>query len=191
VTAFSISTLLAGTMGAIPLAAHTIALNVASFTFMVPFGIAQAAAVLVGQALGRQDPVGARESGWCAIFMGATFMFGSGLALYFGADEILRIFTQDEGTIAIGRSIFTLAAVFQIADGMQTVASGALRGAKDTRSGMLAMLAGYWITALPSGCVFAFAIGKGVLGLWTGFCVGLWSVATLLLARWRVVARSL
>jgi multidrug resistance protein, MATE family len=181
---FSAATALIGKLGPLALAGHQIALNSASFTFMVPLGISSAAAVRVGQNLGRGDPRAAREAGWTAIVLGALFMSAMALLFVSGSRVVARIFSPDPAVVRTGASLLLIAAVFQLFDGMQVVATGTLRGMGDTRTPMLANLAAYWIIGLPLGWVLTFKMGWGAAGLWTGLCVGLILVGSVLVWAW-------
>ena len=187
---FAIATALAGQLIPAALAAHQIAMQVASLTFMVPLGMASAGAVRVGQALGRHDPEGAERSGWMALALGAGFMGLAGLGLVFMRHVIMRIFTVDAAVISLGASLLSLAAVFQLFDGIQVVATGILRGTGDTRTPMVCNFIGHWLIGLPVSYVFCFQMGWGVFGLWIGLSLGLILVGAVLLWVWsrRVVS---
>src|SRR5205814_5482370 len=154
------------------------------FTFMVPLGISSAAAVRVGQQLGRRDPAGARRAGWSAIMLGVGFMTCSGLVFVSFPTLIARMFTPSVAVIRTGARLLLVAAAFQLFDGLQTVATGALRGAGDTKTPMLANLVAYWFIGLPLGCVLCFSLGWGAVGIWIGLCLGLMIIGTALLIAW-------
>jgi MATE family multidrug resistance protein len=181
---FALATTLIGTLDAESLAAHQVALNAASVSFMVPLGISSAAAVRVGQALGRRDPEGALLSGWTAMGLGGAFMAFAGLCFFAFPEAIVRIFSQDEAVIAIGVKLLYIAALFQLNDGFQVVATGALRGAGDTRTPMLANLVGHWLLGLPVGWWLCFRMDWGAPGLWAGLSVGLIFVGVVLAYFW-------
>jgi MATE family multidrug resistance protein len=181
---FTVATPLAGRFGSLALAAHTIVLNVASFSYMVPVGISAAASVLVGQALGRGRPTEAREAGWTAIAFGGALMAFAGLGFYLVGGPIVGLFTDNPEVIDIGRRILLLAAFWQVADAVQVVAMGALRGAGDTRSPLPANAIGFWAVGLPAACALAFWGGQGVLGLWAGLTSGLITVSIFVTTRW-------
>ena len=182
--AFSAATALCAKLGPLPLAGHEIALNCAAFTYMVPLGISSAAAVRVGQQLGRRDPQGAQQAGWSAIVVGAAFMACAGLLFVSIPGLIARLFSPDPRVIQVGATLLIVAAAFQLFDGLQTVATGALRGAGDTRTPMLANLVAYWLVGIPLGCVLAFRVGWGALGIWIGLCAGLMIIGSALLWIW-------
>jgi MATE family multidrug resistance protein len=182
--AFSAATALCARLGPVPLAGHEIALNCAALTFMVPLGISSAAAVRVGQQLGRRDPDGARRAGWSAILIGVGFMACSGSVFVSLPKMIARLFTPNPAVIQVGAQLLLVAAAFQLFDGLQTVATGALRGAGDTRTPMLANFFAYWLAGLPLGYVLCFRLGWGVLGIWIGLCGGLMMIGSALLITW-------
>jgi len=181
---FAAATALAGRLTPVALAAHQIAMQVASLTFMVPLGMASAGAVRVGQALGRHDPEAAEHSGWMALMLGAGFMGLAGLGLVSMPQFIMRIFTVDAAVISLGASLLLLAAVFQLFDGVQVVTTGILRGTGDTRTPMVCNLIGHWLIGLPIGYVFCFLMAWGVFGLWIGLSLGLILVGVVLLGVW-------
>ena len=182
--AFATATILIGKLGAVPLAGHQIALNVASFTYMVPLGISSAAAIRVGHAVGAADSHGAARAGWMALFFAATFMSCSGLILFLFARPIARIYTPNVTVVSAGATLLLVAAVFQLFDGLQVVATGALRGAGNTRVPMLVNLAGYWLIGLPLGAWMSFSLRLGALGMWVGLCLALVLIGSILLAAW-------
>lgn len=189
--AFTMATFLIGRLGSLPLAGHQIALNVASITFMVPMGISSAAAVRVGHALGARDPRGASHSGWMALFFGVAFMACSGLTLFFFGRPIARVYTPDAAVVSAGASLLMVAAIFQLFDGLQVVATGALRGAGDTHTPMIANLAGYWLLGLPLGAYLCFREQRGAVGMWVGLCLALILIGTTLLISWMRLIRRL
>src|SRR5216683_699637 len=182
--AFSGATALCARLGPVPLSGHEVALNCAAFTFMVPYGISSAAAVRVGQQLGRGDPMRAHLAGWSAILLGAGFMTCTGLVFVTTSKQIARLFTPDPAVIRVGATLLLVAAAFQLFDGLQTVATGALRGSGDTRTPMLANLIAYWFIGLPLGYVLCFRFGLGALGIWIGLCIGLMIIGSALLFSW-------
>jgi len=186
---FALVTTLAGRLAPAALAAHQIALNAASVTYMVPLGISAAGAVRVGQALGRRDRAAAAQAGWTALVLGGSFMSLAALAFVAVPRWIVRAFSADPQVIAAGAALLYIAAVFQLFDGVQVVATGALRGAGDTRTPMLWNLVGYWVLGLPVGYALCFRAGHGVVGLWVGLSIGLIVVGSVLLRVWSRRAR--
>jgi MATE family multidrug resistance protein len=192
---FMMSSLLAGRFGTTSLAAHNIALSVATLTFMVPLGISQAGNILVAGYSGAQNPRAARGAGLCAIAMGVAFMALSAAAISFFAVPIGGFYYQAgalPAQIGLTASLLRIAAAFQLADGLQVVSAGVLRGLADTRVPMLLALTGYWVIGLPTGYHLAFSAGFGVRGLWFGFLAGLGCTGLALLARflWQSRLRS-
>jgi len=189
--AFSFATFLVGRLGPVPLAGHQIALNVASFTYMVPLGIGSAAAVRVGQAIGAQDIPAAGRAGWTALLFGACFMSCSGLALLTFSRSIARVYTPQAEVVTAGAVLLVIAAIFQLFDGLQVVATGALRGAGNTRTPMLANLVGYWAVGLPLGSLLCFRWKLGAVGMWSGLCLALIMIGSVLLMVWKRQIREL
>ena len=188
---FGVIAVLAARLDEVSLAAHGIAVNVVSTTYMVPLGIGSAAAVRVGQAAGRKDRPGVATSGWTALLLGTLFMAAAGLALWTAPRLILRVFTADALVIASGAALLRIAALFELFDGFQTVATGALRGLGDTRSPMLAHLAGYWLIGLPISYVLCFPLKWGVSGIWVGLTTALILIGVALVWMWRERVGSL
>ena len=192
---FSAVTAFCAKLGALPLAGHQIALNCAAFTFMVPLGMSSAAAVRVGNELGRSQRAttalervdalySARRAGWMAILLGVGFMGCAAVVFPMVPRGLARIFTPNPAVIEMGAKLLLIAAAFQLFDGLQTVCTGALRGAGDTRTPMLANLIAYWLIGLPLGWVLCFKFGWGAQGLWIGLCLGLILIGTFLLWVW-------
>ena len=184
VGAFGAATVMAGKLTPVALAAHQIALNCASFTYMVPLGTSAAAAVAVGHAVGAGHGSQARRAGWLALAVGAGFMACAAIVFLLAPRLILDIYTNQEVVVGTGVRLLAMAAAFQIFDGIQTIATGALRGLGETRAPMLANFAGYWIFGLPLGYILCFVLGRGILGLWTGLTLALVLIAMLLLWKW-------
>jgi MATE family multidrug resistance protein len=135
--------------------------------------VASAGAVRVGHAIGRGDVVAAERAGWTALLFGAAFMSATALLFVLAPRVLIGAFTTDAGVLAIGSSLLLVAAVFQLFDGIQGVATGVLRGLGDTRTAMLWNLVAHWFIGLPFGYALCFAFGVGVAGLWWGLSTGL------------------
>lgn len=181
---FAAATALAGRLAPAALAAHQIAVNLASLTFMVPLGVASAGAVRVGHAIGRGDYDGAARSGWTAILFGMAFMSCAAAAFLLVPRALIGAFTSDPVVLSIGVLLLFVAAIFQLFDGVQAVSTGVLRGLGDTRTPMLWNLAGHWFIGLPLGYTLCFTAGLGVVGLWWGLSTGLIICGVALLIVW-------
>lgn len=181
---FAVVTLLAGQLEPVDLAAHQVVLNIASVTFMVPLGIGSAGAVRVGHAIGRCDLAGAQRAGWSALTLGGGFMTAAAIVFVMEPRPLLSLFTLDAAVVQSGVALLLVAALFQLFDGLQGVATGVLRGLGDTRTPMLWNLGGHWVVGLPVGYLLAFVLGWGVVGLWIGLSIGLTVVGVVLVAIW-------
>jgi len=178
--AFSGAALMAGWLGAVPLAAHTIALNLASLSFMLPLGISQGAVTRVGNLLGAHRPRDAERAAWVAIACGAAVMSLSGAAFLTLRHALPQLYTADLAVIAVAASILPIAAAFQVFDGTQVVCIGVLRGMGRTRPAAWFNFLGYWMLGLPIGGWLAFRMHWGLHGIWWGLCFGLFVVASSL-----------
>ncbi len=176
---FNAVALLMGAQATSTLAAHQVAINLASFTFMMPLGIGAAAAVLVGQAIGRGDAAGARRAAIAAITAGLCVSTLTSVIFLTIPRLLASGYVAEPGVIALAATLIPLAGVFQLFDGLQAVAGGALRGAADTRAAML----GFWAVGLPIGLYLAYRSDMGPAGLWWGLVIGLAAVAAVLLVR--------
>src|SRR5205823_2472729 len=192
ISAFAAATVLIGRLGAVSLAGHQIALNVASITYMVPLGISTAAAVRVGHAFGARDLHAASRAGWMALWLGAVFMSCTAITLFSVPRLIARVYSPDSMVIRTGAALLMVAAMFQLFDGVQVVATGALRGAGNTHTPMMANLLGYWLVGIPLGSLLSFKFGWGARGFWIGLCVALVIIGSCPLAVWsRLIKRLL
>ena len=185
---FLAACVLAGALGPIVLAAHMIALNVISVSFMVPLAISQTANVRVATARGAGNFPAARRAGFCAIGLAALFMATSALLLSLGAETIVGLYlgpvtAANAATFTLAVQLVRVAAVFQLADGTQVAAAGALRGLQDVRVPMLFAACGYWAIGFTAAWALAFQASLGVVGIWWGLCAGLAVVAIALVAR--------
>lgn len=188
---FSVTALLMGLVGTTELAAHQIAIQTASFTFMVPVGLSSATAVRVGQAAGRKDAESVQRASGVGFSLSLGFMMLTALTFWLIPERIVSLYLDssdpanravvDTAVLFIG-----FAAAFQMFDGVQVSAAGALRGLKDTRLPMLISLFAYWGVGMVTGVALTFGLGVGGRGLWAGLVVGLMAAAGLLTWRlWR------
>ena len=188
-SAFAAVGLLMGTFGAVQVAAHQVALNLAALTFMVPLGVGAAAAVRVGHAIGSGDQGRAKLAARLSYVVGAAFMVSTAALFLLFPDELASLYSSDSTLIAVAGVLIPIAGVFQVFDGMQAVGAGVLRGLGDTRVPLIAMLLGYWLIGVPVSLYLAFRTGIGPQGLWWGFVAGLAAVALFLLWRVRTLFR--
>jgi MATE family multidrug resistance protein len=185
---FAAAALLMGVLGTVQLAAHQVALQVASIMFMVPFGISMAATVRVGHAAGRRDPHGTHRAGIVALGLAATFMATMTVLVALFRQSIPLLFVGDaaadaEATRTLAATLLILGASFFIADGLQTVAAGALRGLNDTRIPLLFAALCFWAIGFAACYLLGFAAGWGAVGIWVGLSLAVILYAALLV--WR------
>ena len=177
--------LLMGRLGTEAVAAHQIALNLASLTFMVPLGVAGAATVLVGQAIGRGEQAEARRAAGAALLVGIGFMSLAAAAFLLVPRLFASAYSSDPAVLALASVLIPIAGVFQVFDGLHVVSAGVLRGVADTRYPMAVGLIGFWLLGLPISLALGFGAGLGPPGLWWGLAAGLAIAAMLLVARVR------
>lgn len=186
---FSAVSILVGRLGAEITAAHQIAINFASTMFMVPLALSAATTIRIGHALGAGNSPAARYSGKIGISSCAAFMTLSALLMLLFREAVVTLYTSDPGVRAIAISLLLIAAIFQIADGTQVGAAGALRGYKDTRIPMVITAFAYWALAFPLAYLAAVTYEAPPAWIWGGFVVGLSVAALLLTLRFRRVSR--
>ena len=185
VAVFALVTTMLGALGPVAVGGHQIALNVASVTYMIPLGISSAVAVRVGQAVGRRDEGGARRAGWVGIGLGAGFMLLSAMVFWTAPGVVAGWYTTDVEVLQTASALLVIAAFFQFFDGLQAVATGALRGLGDTRTPMLAHVICYWAVGLPLGWWLTYPNGWGARGFWVGLSLALILIGIWLLGAWR------
>jgi MATE family multidrug resistance protein len=192
---FSSASLLMGLISTTALAAHQVALQVVATLFMVPYGISMAATVRVGHAIGRNDPGAVKRAGFVAILLGIVLVAGFTLAVIAGRFAIARLFLGVAGDASIAAeltaNLLLVGATFFIADGIQTIAAGSLRGMNDTRMPLLFAAISYWLIGFTLACLLGFRTGLGAIGVWVGLSVGTAIYATLLILRFRLLASRL
>jgi MATE family multidrug resistance protein len=189
VTIFNAAVFLMGLFGTAALAAHAIAIQIASLAFMVPMGFGQAVTVRVGRAYGARDAGAITRAGWTAFALGVGFMLISAAVMLLAPWLLIDVFLDpgrpdNAPVIELAVLFLAIAALFQVADGAQVVGAGMLRGLHDTRVPMLFAALGYWGIGLPFGALLAFRFGLGGAGIWIGLASGLGVVALLMLQRW-------
>ncbi|MFO1184429.1 MAG: MATE family efflux transporter [Bauldia sp.] len=194
VSVFNAAVFLIGTIGAAALAAHQIVITMASLTFMVPFGFSQAASVRVGLAYGAGDNTAIARAGWTAFASAEAFMAAMALLMLLAPRLLIGVFLAPDApenaeAVALAGGYLVFAALFQLADGAQSVGAGMLRGLHDTRVPMLFALVGYWGLGLPLGTLLAFRAGWAGAGIWAGLAAGLAIVAVLMVTRWTMRER--
>jgi len=193
---FSSAAILVGWIGTTALAAHQIALQVATILFMVPFGISLAATVRVGHAVGRRDPVASRRAGFTAILLGGGCMVVLTLATVAVRNQLPVLFLGGDGTASadtarLAAVLLAIGATFFVTDSLQGIAAGALRGLNDTRVPMLFAAVSFWVIGFTSAYGLAFWVGLDTVGIWIGFSFSVATYATLLIWRFhRLTARS-
>ena len=186
---FALVAVLAGRISAEAAAAHQIAIALASFTFCVAAGIAAATSVRVGHQVGAGSRTGARGAGFLGIGLAAMIMGTFGTAFLLVPGFFTRLLTSDRDVVPLGMALLSVAALFQVSDGIQAAALGALRGAGDTRVGLIANLIGYYLLGLPVAYYWGVVRGGGVIGLWWGLSAGLTGVALALSYRFFAITR--
>jgi len=186
---------LMGVLGPDALGAHQLVFNVAGVTFMVPLGLGQAATVRVAFQLGRGAPQAAQRAAFVALALGVAFMAASGIVLWTMPRTLIGLYVDladpaDRGLVAIAVRLFMIAAIFQVFDGAQVIATGALRGYRDTAVPLLIAAVGYWAVGFAGGWLLAFPLGFGAVGLWIGLALGLAVVALALTLRLQLRTRA-
>jgi MATE family multidrug resistance protein len=187
---FVMAALLIGRLGPVPAAAHLIAINFAALMFMIPVGLSSAVSIRVGNALGRGDPRGARYAGVIGVLIILAIQTVSASMMFLFPEAIVRLYTDDALIAPLAVSLLFYAAVFQYPDGLQIVASGALRGFKDTRRPVLYMVIAFWLVGLTLGYHLTFAREMGPAGMWVGMIAGLSVASVLLLRRFNQTSRA-
>ena len=187
---FNAVSILMGTRGAAVAAAHQVAINFAATMFMIPLALSSAITVRVGHAIGAGNARAARYSGALGILMCAIFMTCSATFLLIFRDAVVNLYTNDVSVTSIAISLLLMAAVFQVADGMQIGAAGALRGFKDTRMPMAINIVAYWVFAFPLAYLAAVTYRLPPSYVWGGFVIGLSIAAVLLTWRYARVSRA-
>ncbi len=174
---FSFSAVMIGWIGATSLAAHQIAISMASVSFMITLGIANAATIRVGNAVGRGSGDEVRRAGFSAVLMGVSLMGIAAVSFVVFRNVLPTLYIDDGAVVAIASKLLILAALFQLSDGTQVVGHGILRGMTDVTVPMFIAVFAYWVIGIPTSYVLAFVAGLGPEGVWMGFVAGLTTAA--------------
>lgn len=172
-------------------AAHQIAMQLASLTFMVCTGISAGSAIRVGQSLGRRDYVYMRDAGYAGLMLGAAFMSFAAVCFIAGRHYLPTLFVSEPRVLALAAQLLVIGAFFQMFDGVQAVCVGILRGIQDVKIPTLITFIAYWIIALPGGYLLAFPLGMNVIGIWYGFVASLIFAAVMLTLRFRHLTQQM
>ncbi|HWA19045.1 MAG TPA: MATE family efflux transporter [Devosia sp.] len=194
VALFTSASLLQGWLGEAEIAAHSIALTIASLAFMVPLGISQAATVRVGIALGERDKEGVRKAGWAALILTLAFMSASAIVLFTFPHQLVALFltpslTENAAPLSLAASFLIVAALFQLFDGTQVTMAANLRGLTDTTWPLIIALIGYWLVGFPIAYLGGFVFGWRGVGIWIGLAAGLAAVGLVLTIRFALRER--
>ena len=190
---FMTTGVLMGLLGASALAAHQLVLNCSGISFMVPLGLANAATVRVALQLGADRPEAARRAGFVALALGIAFMSATAIVLWTVPGAIIGLYVDtgdpaNHAIVVIARRLFAIAALFQVFDGIQVIAAGALRGSNDTRVPLLFAAVSFWLVGFTCAYLLAFRAGLGAVGVWVGLVLGLVCYAALLVTRFARLA---
>ena len=191
VGAFTFAVIMIGWIGANELAAHQIAINLASISFMVVLGISQAASIRVGNAMGEQSVSKIRKAGFTGIIFGASTMFLAGITFIILNDFLPTLYINDKSVIEIASRLLIIAALFQLSDGTQAVGIGVLRGLTDVKGPTIITFIAYWVISLPIAYLLAFNFNLGVDGVWIGLFVGLTASALMLTFRFNYKSKHI
>jgi MATE family multidrug resistance protein len=191
VGAFSFAVIMVGWLGTNQLAAHQIAISLASISFMVMLGISVAGSIRVGNAVGMKDIEETRRAGFTAQILGAAIMLVSGLVFIIFRNFLPTLYVSDEVVISYASSLLIIAALFQISDGVQAIGIGILRGLTDVKIPTAITFIAYWIVGLPVGYLLGFNFELGVQGVWIGLLLGLTTSAILLTLRFNLRSKQI
>jgi MATE family multidrug resistance protein len=191
---FTTASLLQGWLGEAELAAHSVALTIASLAFMVPLGISHATTVRVGIALGERNKEGIRKAGWAALVLTIAFMSFTAMLFFLFPNQIVGLFlnsgiAENQAPLALAASFLIVAGLFQLFDGAQVVMGAALRGMSDTNMPLIIALVGYWAVGFPIAWYLGFHSPLRGTGVWFGLMAGLAAVAAVLTIRWSMRER--
>lgn len=191
VSTFSLAAIMIGWLGTGPLAAHQIAINMASISYMIALGLSSAATIRVGNQLGQKNYKTLREAALTSYIMAIAFMAVTGLLFILFRNQLPRLYINDPEVISQAAILLIVAGLFQLSDGIQVIGLGALRGMSDVKIPTIITLIAYWIIGLPLGYVFGFMLDLGALGVWYGLLAGLTIAAVLLFVRFNNLSKKL
>ncbi|MDN5216604.1 MATE family efflux transporter [Fulvivirgaceae bacterium BMA12] len=190
VGAFATAAVMAGWLGAEPLAAHQIAINLSSISYMMATGISAASTIRIGNQMGRKNIPMLIKAGRSSFIMGASFMAFCGLVFIIGKNVLPALYIDEQSVVIIAASLLVIAAFFQISDGLQVVALGTLRGMEDVKIPTLITLVAYWVVGLPTSYLLGFPGQFGIQGIWYGLLIGLSLSAIMLLLRFHFLTKE-
>lgn len=191
VGAFSAAAIMVGWIGAVALAAHQIALNLAAISYMMSTGIAAAATIRVGNQFGRKDIITLRQAGYTCFIMVAVFMSITAIGFVLSNNYLPTLYIKDNEVVMYAASLLIIAAIFQVSDGVMAVGLGILRGLADVKYPTFVTLFAFWVTAIPMGYVLGIQMEMGARGIWFGLLTGLSIGAVLLFFRFRNITKEL
>ena len=191
VGAFSASAIIIGWLGSAQLAAHQIAISIASISFMFIVGIATASTIRVSTNMGEEDFIEMKRAGFSAFILASIFMAFAASLFILLKDFLPTLFITDNEVIPIAASLIVIGALFQISDGIQAVGLGVLRGLTDVKFPMLITFIAYWVIGLPSGYYFGFNMEMGAVGVWIGLLIGLTVAAVVLPLRFIMKSKAM
>lgn len=189
--AFGFSALMMGWLGTTALAAHQIAINLATISYMTTSGLGAAATIRVGNFLGQRDKRKLQDSAFTMIWMAVALMAAWALLFIFGRHLLPSLYIEDVAVIELTAALLIIAAFFQLSDGIQVVCAGALRGLQDVKVPSILIFVAYWVIALPLGYWLAFPLGLGATGIWIGLLIGLTLTASAMVVRFWRLSRNL
>jgi MATE family multidrug resistance protein len=185
VSAFAFAAVMIGWLGSSALAAHQIAINLASISYMVVLGISAAATIRVGNSYGSRQIMDVKYAGYISIILGLFFMSITGTIFIIFNEFLPSLYINDREVIEMASSLLIVAALFQLSDGVQAVGLGVLRGITDVKIPMLITLVAYWFIALPLGYFLGFTLKLNIQGVWFGLLIGLTVAAISFVFRFR------
>lgn len=191
VAAFDFSLVMMGWLGTSALAAHQIAINLATISYMTTSGLAAAATIRVSNFLGKKDYVNLRQAAYALLGLAMVIMSAWAILFIAGRDLLPHFYVTDETVIAIAGPLLIIAGLFQLSDGAQVVCIGALRGLQDVKVPSLLIFVSYWIIGLPLGYCFTFVFGWGAIGIWIGLLIGLTLTASAMFVRFYRLSNKL